>query len=111
MAICFPFGLAWGLWSACFWSVAMALDFNRRYERMKLATHILDPKRETFKGDEMRRTYKAQLFGSVAALKPQRIKALDLQTIDLYSPDTIFAWSQFRNVLFDAGKMFQQREQ
>ena len=89
----------------------MALDFNRRYYRMALCTHLLDPKRETFLTSDMRRSYKAQLFGSVSGIKMKKLQGLDLQTIDLYSADTVFAWSQFRYVLFDAGKMFLNREE
>ena len=77
--------LAWGVMNAFLWSAAMAIDFDRRYNRMKLCTHLLDPKRETFKGDEMRRSYRPQLFGSVSKIKPKNLKGLDLQTIDIYS--------------------------
>merc|ERR1712154_558290 len=89
----------------------MAFDFNRRYSRMKVCTHLLDPKRETFQGTGMRRSYKPHLFGSVAKIKATKLKGMDLQTIDLYSADTVFAWSQFRNALFDTGQMFLCREE
>lgn len=103
--------LGFGLWASFFWSLAMAFDFDRRYHRMKLCTHLLDPKRETFQGDKMRRSYKPQLFGSVRKIKPKNLKGIDLQTIDIYSADTMFSWSQFRAILFDTGTMFLNREE
>merc|ERR1719361_1133523 len=111
LTLSIPFPLGGGIWATFLWSSAMALDFTRRYYRMALCTHLLDPKRETFLTNEMRRSYKAQLFGSVTGLKMKKLQGLDLQTIDLYDHDTVFAWSQFRFVLFDAGKMFLNREE
>eukprot|EP01084_Bolivina_argentea_P320145 555445_1 len=109
---CIPFSLGWSLWAGFLWAFSMALDFNRRYSRMKLCTHLLDPKRETFIGTKMRRSYKAQLFGSVNdKLKAKILKQLDLQTIDLYSSETLFSWAQFRHVLYDCGIGFLQREE
>jgi len=106
-----PLVLGVALWASFLWTTGMAFDFTRRYNRMKLCTHLLDPKRETFNSDVMRRSYKAQLFGSVAKLKPKKLKPLDLQTIDFYSADTVFAWSQFRTCLYDIGHLFLLREE
>eukprot|EP01083_Nonionella_stella_P128693 390018_1 len=106
-----PLQLGLTVYSAWLWCMCMAFDMTRRWSRMRLCTHLLDPKRETFQGAEMRSSYKAQLFASVAKLKRKNLKVLDLQTIDLYSSQTLYSWSQFRTVLFDAGKMFFEREE
>eukprot|EP01083_Nonionella_stella_P128692 390016_1 len=99
-------------WMLSIWKQRIVSFFlSRRWSRMRLCTHLLDPKRETFQGAEMRSSYKAQLFASVAKLKRKNLKVLDLQTIDLYSSQTLYSWSQFRTVLFDAGKMFFEREE
>eukprot|EP01083_Nonionella_stella_P204045 744117_1 len=106
-----PLPLGFAIYIAWLWSMCMAFDMTRRWSRMKLCTHLLDPKRETFQGSQMRQSYKAQLFGSVSKFNRKTLRTLDLQTIDVYSSQTLYSWSRFRAVLFDCGKMFFQREE
>ena len=105
-----PWILALNLWIATNWSCTMATDFNRRYSRSKFLTHLLDPKRKAFSG-VMRETYKAHLFGSKRKIPSKYLKKLDLHTIDVFNHVSIYSWCQLRNIFYDCGKEFLNREE
>ena len=92
------------------WAVSVSKDFTKRYNRVMFCTHLLDPKLEAFVGS-MKKTYKVHCFAALGKISKKVLKKLSLHTIDLYNPDSIYSWSQLRNIIFDCGKHFLLRQQ
>ena len=103
LTICITISASINVHNCIVWSLFVSRDFTKRWERVVFCTRLLDPKQDAFVGD-MKNSYKVHVFAALGKISKKSLKKLNLHTIDLYNPDSIYSWSQLRNIVFDCGK-------